>query len=169
MTISEILNEHIDPFEIEDEKLCSLFSFFLHLAPTIDSSSSRFVPQKSLIDAWNQFVISLNINNTDYYFYRTEYITDTRLAKYGLTSNDSVTKSKKGFTCCFKDADNNYEINCFLRHIRNSIAHSNVYVLIRGRKYLLFDDYNRKGHRTARILISQTDLKCLRRQIEKKR
>ena len=48
--------------------------------------------------------------------------------------------------------------------IRNSIAHSNVYLFNQSnRKFLIFDDYNNKHNLAARILLSQTDLKKLQR------
>lgn len=52
---------------------------------------------------------------------------------------------------------------CLLRHIRNAIAHGNVYYLNAGnRKFILFEDFNEKSKPTARILFSQTDLKKLK-------
>lgn len=40
MTISDILQHPVLPFEIEDVKLVKLFSFFLHSAPTIESATA---------------------------------------------------------------------------------------------------------------------------------
>ena len=52
MKIADILSNHIAPFETEDMKLKSLFSFFLHLAPTISSSSAGDIPEAGLARAW---------------------------------------------------------------------------------------------------------------------
>ena len=60
------------------------------------------------------------------------------------------------------------ECQCVLRHMRNSIAHGNIYLSDESnRKYILFEDYNRNGNLTARILLSQTYLKKLKQIIMK--
>ena len=50
----------------------------------------------------------------------------------------------------------------------NSIAHCNLYLSNAGnRKYILFEDYNKSGNITARVLLSQADLSLLKREIMK--
>ncbi len=68
--------------------------------------------------------------------------------------------------CYYKD-NVEQEIPCLLRHLRNSIAHGNVFgVLSKNRKYILFDDYNKSGNHTARVLFTQTDLEKIRHRLK---
>ena len=78
---------------------------------------------------------------------------------FGISGSVSYThlKSKK---------ETEYE--CILRHIRNAIAHSNVYIYQTGnRKYICFTDFNKTGKQSAMILLSQTDLSNLKKELMK--
>ena len=75
--------------------------------------------------------------------------------KNGLGVDTEISRRTKGFICIRKGKETDYE--CILRHIRNSIAHNNVYYCDAGnRKFVLFEDYNKGGKFTARMLFSQT-------------
>lgn len=63
MTIADILLNHIIPFEIDDEKLKKLFSFFLHSAPTIESASAAIIPTNRLVDNWNTYISAFSPEN----------------------------------------------------------------------------------------------------------
>lgn len=163
MTINDIMSSHITPFEISDKKLLSLFSYYLHLAPTIGSSSAKSPPTCGLEIAWQQFITEVSLIKPNYHIYAPGYIKPSQLELYNLADTDVVKKNSRRFVCCYKD-DESQEIVCLLRHIRNSIAHSNIYLLdTKNRKYLIFDDYNKSENLTARILLSQTDLSRLRK------
>lgn len=162
MIIADILNNNIVPFEIVDEKLKSLFSYFLHIAPTIDSAHAQPIQTNELESAWQHFIQEINIASTDYHVYAPGYISTDILSRYRLRHDDSASRKSKRFVCNFKEHEGQ-ELGCLLRHIRNSIAHGYVYVVGDGRKYILFDDYNKSNNLTARILFSQTDLSKLRR------
>ena len=56
MTIRDIKENKIAPFEIEDTKLRRLFSFFLHTAPTIDSNLASKIDEDRLLNNWNKFI-----------------------------------------------------------------------------------------------------------------
>lgn len=56
MTISDIKENKIAPFEIDDIKLTKLFSFFLHSAPTIDSNLASRIDEDRLLSNWNNFI-----------------------------------------------------------------------------------------------------------------
>mgnify|MGYP000996939628 FL=1 len=57
---------------------------------------------------------------------------------------------------------------CFVRHIRNSIAHGYVYIKKQtNRVFILLEDYNSKKHKQAIILVSKSDLNKLKKEIEK--
>ena len=165
--IKDILSCHIVPFEISDEKVTLLFSYFLHLAPTINSNSAKQMSESSYDLVWKQFLQDSKLDKKDYYIYAPGYIKNKQLASYRLTETEVVRRNRKGFVCCYKENES-YPIECVLRHIRNSIAHSNVYMLDKGRKYIIFDDYNKKGHMSARFLLSQTDLSILKKLLKSK-
>lgn len=69
MKIADILSNHIVPFETEDMKLKSLFSFFLHLAPTISSSSAGDIPKAGLARTLASFLRETRIQNDSFRFY----------------------------------------------------------------------------------------------------
>lgn len=157
------MDRHITPFEIDDEKLKKLFSYYLHLAPTIDSGSSRLPPVRGLNVAWNDFITQLSLGKTDYHIYSSGSITTDYLKKYKLLETDTIKKKSRRFVCCLRDK-NEDEMTCLLRHLRNSIAHSRVFLYqTKSRKFFLFNDYNTKKNLAARILLSQTDLERLKR------
>lgn len=167
-TVKEITDCHITPFCIEDKAMTEYFSYYLHQAPTIDSSSAGNVPSCGLDVAWEQFVTNIGIADTDYFIYAEDSkIDDRQLEKYKLTDIDTVKRNDKRFVCKFKREDGNSKMKCLLRHLRNSIAHSNVFLLEKGRKYIIFVDYNINRKITSKILLSQTDLNRLKRILEK--
>lgn len=164
MKIADILSNHIVPFETEDMKLKSLFSFYLHLAPTISSSSAGDIPEVGLARAWASFLRETRIKNESFRFYTSGSINEKQLERYSLSSSSTVSRNSKCFICSRKTADE-CEMSCLLRHLRNSIAHSNVYLLNNNRKYILFDDFNTKQNHSARILLSQGDLTVLKKYL----
>lgn len=165
MTISDILQHHVLPFEMEDVKLVRLFSFFLHSAPTIESATAISIEAARLDQNWRNFiasypkeswlVIASNCTFGDY------------LIKANLDGNAVVSHRKKGFVCKRKPK-NETDCEACLRHIRNAIAHNNVFVLNAGnRKFILFDDYNKDKKHNARLLFTQSDLQRLKSEITK--
>lgn len=164
MEIKDILDYRVVPFEIKDEKIEKLFSYFLHLAPTIESESSSNILRCDLDKAWTNFLANTGIKDDSFHFYAPGNLDEKKLYYYYLSGCSPVNKNRKGFICCRKSKEES-EPECLLRHIRNSIAHSNVFLLKIRRKFILFDDFNKNGNQTARILFSQTDLSTLKRDI----
>lgn len=160
MYISELLSNPIVPFEIEDMVLQKLFSFFLHLAPTIDSKTAANIPEDRLIRNWAEYVSY--VNKESFVFLAPNCVIENHLEKHGFALSSQINRKSKGFICKRKDK-NEPDYVCLLRHLRNSIAHSNVYLSNAGnRKYLLFEDFNQTKKQSARILLSQSDLKRLK-------
>lgn len=163
MKIKDIRRNRIAPFECKDEKLISLFSFFLHNAPTIDSATAMNIKSERLQNNWNEYLETAQLQN--YKFLSSnckieKYLLDTRL-------NDEAEVNRRGkrFVCKLKDK-NETEYECILRHLRNSIAHSHVYLVHAGnRKYIMFEDFNTSGKQSSLILLSQSDLKKLKSEI----
>lgn len=173
MKIKDIKENGIIPFEIDDEKLKRLFSFYLHKAPTIGSKSSIYLDSYKLEERWSSFKQSVPNIKTKFVSY--SYILDDllkRMVDYGLDEESPVNRKINAFVCKKKNIKKGEapetECECVLRHIRNSIAHCNVYLSsTSNRKYVLFEDYNFNDKLTARILLSQTNLKKLKQIIMK--
>lgn len=165
MTINDVKENKIAPFEIEDTKLRRLFSFFLHTAPTIDSNLASKIDEDRLLNNWNNFVSNYANNKILVYSYSYELI--QQFEKYGLSDESKVSHKLNAIVCKKKkQAETNYQ--CVLRHLRNSLAHCNLYIANAGnRKYILFEDYNKKGNITARMLLSQDFLNKLRKELMK--
>ncbi len=165
MLIQEIKANKIIPFEVDDIKLIKIFSFFLHLAPTIESSSATNIPESKLNNNWNEFIQKFNKNS--YYFIHPDDKIENYINQSCLNNNSVVNRKTKGFICKRKNIhEKDYE--CILRHIRNSIAHNNVFLFdARHRKYILFEDFNNRKNKNAIILLSQADLNRLKKVIIK--
>lgn len=164
MKIQDIKQNQISPFEIEDIKLKNLFSFYLHLAPTINSGTAVAIDDERLSKNWDNFKETFGKDN--FIFLAQNCQIEKCFYKYNLLENSEVNRRRKSFVCK-KENSLESEYHCILRHLRNSIAHSNVFLSNAGnRKYILFDDYNPKSNNmTARILFSQTDLSTLKKII----
>lgn len=168
MKIEDIKTNRILPFEIEDEKLKKIFSFYLHSAPTIESRSAAMIDTERLEKNWLEYKSTLPQDMIA--FYAASYPPDKFsqcLVKYNLSDEANVNRRTKAFVCKKKEKDEQ-ECQCLLRHLRNSIAHDNVYLSNAGnRKYILFEDFNKSDNLTARMLLSQADLAALKRTIMK--
>lgn len=165
MTISDILQHPVLPFEIEDVKLVKLFSFFLHSAPTIESATAISMEAARLDQNWMSFITSYP--KESWLVIAPNCTFGAYMIKAGLDGNAVVSRQKKGFVNKRKSKD---ETDCeaCLRHIRNAIAHNNVFLLNAGnRKFILFDDYNKDKKHNARLLFTQSDLQRLKSEITK--
>lgn len=168
MTINDIKETTTAPFEVDDIKLNKLFSFFLHSAPTIESNLALTIDENRLSNNWNYFVSKFT--NGTIKIYSDSYPSEKFIQKfeeYGLSDNSPINRKSKAIVCKRKNSKET-DYQCILRHIRNSLAHCNIYLSnIGNRKYILFEDFNTKGNITARILVSQTDLTILKKEITK--
>ena len=163
MQIKDLRNNQIVPFECGDVKLIALFSFFLHRAPTIESATAMVIDSERLQNNWTAFVNDTQIQYSE--FIASNCNIKNYIEKNQLQDDADVNRRTKCFVCKTKTKDE-AECNCFLRHIRNSIAHSNVYLLHAGnRKYIMFEDFNTTGNQSALILLSQSDLERLKKYI----
>ena len=168
ITIEDILKNRVLPFEVESEKLRRLFSFYLHSAPTIGSKSAAQIDNDRLEMNWLCFR-ELFPNDT-MIFFSSSYANDKFIKsfeKYNIHNDAQIGRRIKASVCKKKDKEET-EYQCLLRHLRNSIAHDNVYLLnVGNRKYILFEDFNIQGNINARVLFSQTDLSTLKKEIMK--
>lgn len=165
MNIQEIKRNRIEPFNVDDVKLIKLFSFFLSSAPTIESQTAAVLDENRLAHNWNSYVQS--IEEKDRIIISPYTQIEKYLEKYGLSDTSKISRRRKGFVCKRKDK---YETDfqCVLRHIRNAIAHSNVFLSNAGnRKYIYLEDFNQSKNQSAAMLFSQTDLLRLKQEIMK--
>lgn len=163
MKIKDIRKHQIAPFECKDEKMISLFSFFLHSAPTIDSATAMNIESKRLQNNWDNYLKIAQLQN--YKFLSSNCRIEKYILETYLDDEAEVNRRSKSFVCKFKDK-NETEYECILRHLRNSIAHSHVYMVHAGnRKYIMFEDFNKSGKQSSLILLSQSDLKKLKCEI----
>lgn len=163
MKFSEIKKNACPPFEVEDRELLLLFSFFLHKAPTLDSNFAI----KSYKDSikWNSYI--QNWKENTFRFYASKIPESNVLKRYKLEDSAKINNKCRAFVCVKKNnEESDYE--CFVRHIRNSIAHGYVYIKKQtNRVFILLEDYNSKKHKQAIILVSKSDLNKLKKEIEK--
>lgn len=165
MTISELKKNRIVPFEIDDITLQKIFSYFLHKAPSISSAWATKIPPQSLDIRWENYLE--NWDNNLVKFYADIRSFPKSLIKLKLEDNSEINKKSRAITCVKIDK-NEKECECLLRHLRNSIAHGNVFLMSCGnRKFILFEDFNKSNNKTATILFTQTDLMRLMREIKK--
>jgi hypothetical protein len=163
--IGDIKKKHCLPFEIEDTKMRELFSFFLHKAPTIGSATALLITEEKLTKNWKMF-IDKNTNINFKIFSASTEINEKNLKLYGGSIEDKVDRRDIFIICNRKGKESDHE--CVLRHVRNSIAHNNIYIIDRSkRKFILLEDYNLKGKLTSRMLLSQTVLNSLRIEIKR--
>ena len=172
ITYFEIDDEHaIVPFECEIGELKQLFSYFHYKAPNVDSLKSPY-----LEPAYHEGILEDIVNgNENFHFCPQNAVTDDELKKLNLNGTIVCSKCKR-FLCKRMTSRNakrdttrkETDLECLLRHLRNSIAHSHIFV-IQGGNYtsILFEDQNDKGNTTARIVCCQADLRKWRSILEK--
>lgn len=158
----------IVPFDIEDTKLRPLFSYFLYHAPLIESMHSL------KIDKLKHSSIMVSMFNGRHFEYQNFCSFNQSIEKNlekGALAGESLCLKCKRFVCKKKKPNqvqsNETDLECFLRHLRNSIAHGRVYYHHAGnRVHIIFDDRNEKGKLTARIVCIKADLEHWKRVLE---
>ena len=93
--------------------------------------------------------------------------------KCNLNGSNICLKCKR-FVCKKKQSCKNKpeetDLNCFLRHIRNSIAHGRVYCCHAGNRiHIVFEDENITGNLSARIVCIKADLEHWKRVLSEQR
>ena len=167
----EVDEEHaIVPFDCEIGELRQLFSYFQYSAPNVDSLKSPYLMPDYHEDVLEQMLKG----NENYHFCAHSSNTEDELRAVALSGGQVCIYCKR-FMCkrmtrpakrdnTRKETD----LECLLRHLRNSIAHGHVYVN-HGGNYIsiLFEDENDKHNVTARIMCCQADLRKWRNILEK--
>ena len=159
--LSFVNSDAIVPSECDISDLRNLFSYFQYRAPNIDSVQSPLLSS----DIHDKVLAKMLHNNSDYKFYSHNLDSAILLQKHGM-SGDHVCNRCKRFVCKYmtnpakrdttrKETD----LECLLRHLRNSIAHGHVF-LHHGGNYITlgFEDQNEKKNITSRIIVNRAEL-----------
>ncbi|HIT70346.1 MAG TPA: hypothetical protein IAD08_00310 [Candidatus Scatovivens faecipullorum] len=148
------------PFQMGNSKISSLLAYFLHEAPNIESIHSPII-HKSIHDE----IIYKMFENRKFIekkFCAFNCKIEEELKKYKL-DGEEICLGCERFLCKYEKPRNNIketDLECLLRHIRNSIAHGRVYYKHCGNRIqIMFEDRNQKNKVTARIVCINADLK----------
>lgn len=162
--VKDLCSLRVNPIKSGVRDFNSLLEFYLYTAPLIDSALSY-----GDIDESDQediiFKIKKEIGTKNIEFIKR--INNNSFEKRAL-SGDNIDFSKQTVLCHRMSKET--ELHSLLRHIRNSIAHGNVFIC--NKKYVCFDDYDsesRKRRHTARIIVSIERLKIWKSLILKER
>lgn len=158
----------IVPFDNTDVELSKLLSFFLHEAPDIESRLSPKLERHSHNDLFSNMIKDSGYNAG--HFCASNATIEKELAKVYLQGTSICLKCKR-YVCKRRETKKGRspetDLDCFLRHIRNAIAHGNVFAYkTKQCTYILFEDYNNKNNKSARIICVKNDLKKWRRLLK---
>lgn len=151
----------IIPFENCNSTFQKLFSYFLYSAPNIESSFSKTIPQRLHLDLFRRMM------EERHFAYQkmcpANAVIETELTKGNLNGEYICLKCKR-FVCKkkktnTKENQQETDLECFLRHIRNAIAHGRVYLYNDNKKHhIIFEDENTSKNLSARIICIKADL-----------
>lgn len=148
------------PFEIGNRDIEKLFSFFLHQAPTISSVHSDDVSKDSHAQIFATMMENRHFKYQKICAFNTRI--ENELSKGFLLEDNLCFKCKRYVSKRRgprKGKRQESDLECFLRHIRNAIAHGRVYYKHSGNRiHILFEDRNDNGKLTARIICIKADL-----------
>ena len=152
----------IVPFEDPPDNVRQLLSYFLYRAPNIASVQAKQIPSDK-----HAIVFQQMMENRHFKYQKFCNSNDHLNEEFekGFIRGSSICLNCKRYVCQKYGKQKKpleTDLNCFLRHIRNAIAHGNVYYKHTGnRVFLVFDDYNttygKKNH-SARIVCVKADL-----------
>lgn len=152
----------IVPTECEIGDLKQLLSYFQFRAPNIDAVQSPMLEPSYHKDT----LYKITNGRDDFRFCNQNSETEDELSKLALNGKQLCSWCKR-FLCkrmthkAKRDPSRTEtDLECLLRHLRNSIAHGHVFA-IPGGNYIrvLLEDVNDKGKTTARIICCQSDLR----------
>jgi len=155
-----IMDARILPFEEGTRETQRLFSYFLHSAPNIESSLSSNIPREKHAEIFDLMMEGRHYKYMKFCSSNTPI--DKELQKGHLSGVQICLKCKR-MVCKKKKLQNKQslpetDLECFLRHIRNSIAHGLVsYIHAGNRIHIVFEDTN-GNNLSARIVCIKADL-----------
>ncbi len=161
----------IVPFEDGTTETRKLFACFLYNAPNIESAHSRIISNDQHSAIFDRMMEGRHFKYQK--VCSANSIIEKELTK-GFLNGDSICLKCKRFICKRKQTSKGKmpesDLECFLRHIRNSIAHGRVYYLHGGNKiHIVFEDVNNSGKLSARIVCIKADLEHWKKVLSDKR
>lgn len=162
---------NISPFEDGTAETKKLFSYFLHTAPNIESIHSKQIPDIMHTTVFERMLESRHFKYQKFCW--ANAVIENELCK-GFLDGDSLCLKCKRFICKKKKAEKGTKIEtnleCFLRHIRNAIAHGRVYFCHAGNRiHIVFEDVNASRKLSARIVCTKADLEYWKTVLSDKR
>ena len=150
----------IPPFENMPADTQRLFSYFLHMAPDISSVHSLKISKTLHAELFRQMM------ENRHFFYQKFCSSNAPIEKEldkGFLSGSNLCLKCKRYVCKReknkKGISPESDLDCFLRHIRNSIAHGRVYYSnVNNRIHIIFEDINKSQNISARIVCFKSDL-----------
>lgn len=147
------------PFEVKHKELQKLLSYFLHLSPEISSVHSLKINPELHNNIFQEMMRGRAFKYENFCSSNTKI--SRELLKVGLSGNKFCFKCKR-FICKRRHTDKGQlpesNLTCFLRHIRNSIAHGRFYYKHTGNwVFIMFEDMNEREI-SARIVCNLADL-----------
>ena len=137
-------NHLIVPFKDANKAIQRLFSYFLHSDPNIESLHSKDIERNKHLEIFERMMKERHFQYQKFCW--ANAIIENELMK-GNLNGDGICLKCKRFVCkqkpMQKEKPQETELECFLRHIRNAIAHGRVYSYNPKNKYHLdFEDEN---------------------------
>lgn len=156
------------PFENLPADIQRLFSYFLHMAPDISSVHSLKIPETLHTELFRRMM-----DNRHFYYQKfcCSNATIQKELEQGFLSGDALCLKCKRYVCKKnkgkKGSPAESDLDCFLRHIRNAIAHGRVYYLHAGnRVHIIFEDTSESKNISARIVCIKADLEHWKKILE---
>ena len=161
---NDLQDMRIIPFEESTAETRKLFSYFLHNAPDIGSTQSQRIPTNQHSALFSTMITGRHFKYHKFCWFNAPI--EKELAKGYMNGNKICLKCKR-FVCKKKQTKKQNpeetDLDCFLRHIRNSIAHGRVYYYHAGNRiHIVFEDKNSSGNLSARIVCIKVDLEHLK-------
>lgn len=163
--ISKLTDCMVTYKDCEDVKLVKLFVYYLYYAPGIESVHAEDISRELHEDVFNRMV-------EDRHFLYGRICADnnnamSRELKNGELDGDAFCQKCKRYVCKKKRTTKGQiaesRLECFLRHIRNAIAHGRIYYQHGGNRiHIVFEDVTSRGNLSARIVCIRSDLEYWR-------
>ena len=151
----------VNPQTCDIGDLRQLFGFFQYKAPNTSSFQCESLDEIYHEDLFNEMMKSWKEENHDIISHSVTF--DNEAVNYALFGNDICSYCKRYLCKRLKTKNGHKEtdFDCFIRHIRNSIAHGRVFIIHSGNsiKVMLEDYDNINKVISGRIICNQSDLR----------
>lgn len=143
------------PFETDIRDFFNIAKYFMYYGPNINSIQSiKRIKGRQATKVFKQMISSVNMKE---HYKVLQNNSDAIWEMYDLSGE--ILDFETSRMIFYKNSNETY-LNALLRHIRNSLAHGNLYVWKKKKgNFIFMVDYDDKKKRiTAKIMISETIL-----------